>query len=172
MNAAIYGADGFFTGQFIGGPTAEYIERMTPAGFFAWVYDGPSLDVRRYRVDHGQLVEHIPEAPMETDDLTWIWEPAVWRWVGVPTPAAVFRARRTAMADAVLQEITTAEARQARPVRELLDALLTGQAPAQTAVETFAALKAEINGARARYGEILAAQAEADLDAIGVAVAA
>ena len=112
MNAAIYGADGFFTGQFIGGPTAEYIERMTPAGFFAWVYDGPSLDVRRYRVDHGQLVEHIPEAPMETDDLTWIWEPAVWRWVGVPTPAAVFLARRTAMADAVLQEITTAEAQQ------------------------------------------------------------
>ena len=172
MNAAIYGPDGFFTGQFIGGPTAEYIERMTPAGLFAWVYDGPSLDVRRYRVDHGQLVEHIPEAPMETDDLTWIWEPAVWRWVGVPTPAAVFRARRTAMADAALQEITAAEARQARPVRELLDALLTGQSPQPATVETFAALKAEINDARARYGEILAAQAEADLDAIGVAVAA
>ena len=81
-------------------------------------------------------------------------------------PEEDWRLRQGVLASAQYQAILRAEATQARPLRELLDAMLTGVPALPESITTFNAIKAEIVSAREAYNRILAAQSKADLDAL------
>lgn len=100
-------------------------------------------DHERWRVDH------------ETGELEAI-EP----------PAPDWRIRKFAAVDRVMSEITAAEAEQARPMREIVEAMLAGTTPPEEAVARFNAIKQRIEAARNRLSAINATTTQAELEAI------
>lgn len=86
--------------------------------------------------------------------------------VPVSPPTPDWRERMAAAASIAYGDILQAEAEQARPMRELVEAMLAGVSAAPEAIARFEALKSRIDLARSRYNALLAATTEAELDAI------
>lgn len=137
-----------------------------PAGCGVWAFEGDVPDRLRWRVLDGVLVEYQPAAPEATPELEWVWDAGTWRWVAQQTELGLFLGRQSTMAKGFLDEILLAESEQARPLRELVEALLSGDPAQPEAIARFEALKSRINLSRSRYNAVLAAASEADLDAI------
>lgn len=90
-------------------------------------------------------------------------DPATGTVIGIDPTAPDWRDRQASAASAAYAEIVSAEAQQARPMREIVDALINGVTPPEAALDRFDALKAQIDSARSRYQAILAAQTAVDL---------
>jgi hypothetical protein len=80
---------GVFTGRVLGGEP-DVLAANT----------APGCALREGRHDHtrvcidiatGDLVPHQPPAPQADDWQTWSWDTEAWRWVSVPTVAALAR---------------------------------------------------------------------------------
>lgn len=113
-----------------------------------WIPAGCSVvlgewDHERWRVDH------------ETGALEAI-EP----------PEPDWRIKKFAAGDRVMAEITAAEAEQARPMREIVEAMLAGTAPPAEATARFNAIKQRIEAARNRLSAINATTTQTELEAI------
>ena len=100
-------------------------------------------DHERWRVDH------------ETGELE-----------AIDPPAPDWRIRKFAAVDDVMAEILAAEAEQARPLREIVEAMLAGTTPPAEAVARFNAIKQRIEAARNRLSAINATTTQAELEAI------
>ena len=115
-----------------------------------WIPAGCSVvlgewDHERWRVDH------------ETGELEAI-EP----------PAPDWRIRKFAAVDDVMAEILAAESEQARPLREIVKAMLAGTTPPVEAVARMNSLTQTIEAARVRRAELMAAESAEDLEALGL----
>jgi hypothetical protein len=69
-------------------------------------------------------------------------------------------------AEAAMSALLQAEAAQARPMREIVEALVAGAAPPAASTARFAEIKTQIDAARTRYAAILAAQTPDQLNAL------
>ena len=115
-----------------------------------WIPAGCSVvlgewDHERWRVDH------------ETGELE-----------AIDPPAPDWRIRKFAAVDDVMAEILAAEAEQARPLREIVKAMLAGTTPPVEAVARMNSLTQKIEAARVRRAELMAAESDADLEALGL----
>lgn len=70
------------------------------------------------------VIDYQPPAPEDTDLLAWTWDEKARRWVSHPTEQALKLARVRELQDA----IEAREAAQARPLREMIIALVDGKA--------------------------------------------
>lgn len=137
---SVYSIDtGAFTGARVGAS-----DPLDPD----WIPAGCSVvlgewDHERWRVDH------------ETGALEAI-EP----------PEPDWRIKKFAAGDRVMAEITAAEAEQARPMREIVEAMLAGTAPPAEATARFNAIKQRIEAARTRLSAIGATTTQTELEAI------
>ena len=104
------------------------------------------------------------------DHLTHVVNLETGEVLSCDAPPDDWRQRQGVLASAQYQIILRAEAAQARPMRELLDALLKGIPAPPAAVAAFDAIKAEIAAARLVYSAMLTAKSGADLDALCIAV--
>lgn len=77
-----------------------------------------------------------------------------------------WREQKGVAASAAYAEIVAAEAQQARPMREVVDALISGLTPPEDAMARFTDIKTRIEAARLKYQSILAAETEAELSQI------
>ena len=105
---------------------------------------------------------HQPPAPTDSEHVTWTWDATAWAWQPQPTLTAVKRARIAQVQVA----IDAAEAEQARPMREVVSALLGGAAAPSFAAAKLTALDAEIVGLRAVRAAMAAAMTLAELEAV------
>lgn len=83
---------GVFSGARFSGP--EHLLGINcPSGYIPVM---GQHDHNRVRVDiaTGDLVEYQPPAPPADDWQTWAWDADAWRWVSVPTAAALARQAR------------------------------------------------------------------------------
>ncbi len=132
-------ASGRLTGARVGA-TGDVDPDWIPAGCSVVLGE---WDHERWRVDH------------ETGGLEAI-EP----------PAPDWRIRKFAAADVVMAEILAAEAEQARPMREIVEAMLVGTTAPAEAVERFNSIKQRIDSARIQLSAIKATTTEIELGAI------
>jgi hypothetical protein len=86
--------------------------------------------------------------------------------IPMATAAPDWRQQKAIAASAAYSEILQAEAAQARPMRELVQALLAGMTPEAETVARFAEIAGRIEAARAHYNAVLATTTEAALDAV------
>lgn len=156
---------GLFSGLEIVGD-ADFVAANTPPGMGVWSTDGAVPDALRHKVIKGALIEYQPAKPADSDDVEWVWRADVWRWMPQETAAMQLSRRKSAAAADALAEIAAAESSQARPMREILDALLLGGVPPAPAVSRFEAIKADIEVSRSKHAAILAADTVVALDAI------
>jgi len=101
---------------------------LLDTGAFACFSDRPSSSAafvsvegrypgHRWRLgSDGQPEEYQPPAPPTSEWQTWAWDAESWRWVGIPTQAAVQRDGRAE----ILRQVEELEAAQHRPLRELM----------------------------------------------------
>lgn len=153
-------ANGLFTGQAFTGDVNS-LQANVPDGCGA--ADGVN-DWQAQRVDlaTGAVVDWQPPAP--ADDLlrTWVWHAGAKRWIDSPTLAGL-KAQRLAVIQVAIE---AQEAAQARPVRELLEALLAGQQAPQATRDRMGAISAEIARLQALRVAVLATQDQAALDEV------
>jgi hypothetical protein len=93
-------ADGLLTGAELSG-SPEFVAENTPADCGA--IDGQHDHTRR-RIDlaTGELVSYQPPAPASDEWQTWTWDAGAWRWLSVPTTAALARDARAERARRLL----------------------------------------------------------------------
>lgn len=84
-------------------------------------------------------------------------------------PPKDWRGRRARMAAEAMAIIKKGEVDQARPLREILAAQLSGMPATADDLAVFHNLKARIDAARARYLAVLATESAAQLDALAPA---
>lgn len=146
----------------------SYAEQNAPEGHA--VIEG-QFDHRRQRVamepsESGELVstivEYVPDRPADDELHTWAWDAEAWRWQSVPTLLAQQRQR----AAEVKAQIDAIEAEQARPQRELLNALLAGTPPPAEAQQRLQEVEAAIVPLRQLRAAILATTTVEDLAAL------
>jgi hypothetical protein len=133
-------ATGRLTGAQVWVNTIELIESAVPEGcgvvLGAWDYWSFVVDI-----ESGEVIPAAPSAPDWMD-------------------------KKANAASAAYGEILQAEAEQARPMRELVQALLAGMTPEAETVARFAEIAGRIEAARAHYNAVLATTTEAALDAV------
>lgn len=83
--------------------------------------------------------------------------------IEISPPEPDWRERKGVAASAAYTEIVAAEAQQARPMREIINALVSGSTPPEDSLARFADIKARIDAARVKYQSILATETEAGL---------
>ena len=137
-----------------------------------------------YEIESGRLTGARVGATGDVDP-DWIpagcsvvlgeWDHERWRvdhengaLEAIDPPVPDWRIRKFAAVDSVMAEITAAEAEQARPMREIVEAMLAGVAPPAAATARMASLTQVIEAARMRRAELMAAESASDLDALGV----
>lgn len=162
---SFYLPDGSVLPQKFCGTEAQLAEQMPllPAGACALL---GSVDHTRYKValdpDGPPVpVPCLPPAPDGDALVAYAWDLQAWCWVPYPTLAA---AKLEAEA-ALLATMAALEGTQARPLRDLLLALATGQAAPQTALQALQALEAGMGPLRARLAAVRAATTFAELEA-------
>lgn len=101
----------------------------------------------------------------EWDHESWQVDHETGTLVSVIPPAPDWRLRKWQAMDAALAEIQAAEAEQARPMREIVDAMLGQTEPASEALVRFNAITQRIKTARERLDAVRSAKTEAELDA-------
>lgn len=84
----------------------------------------------------------------------------------IEPPEPDWRIRKFAVVNDVMAEILAAEAEQARPMREIVEAMLAGTTPPGEAVARFDAIKQRIEAARNRLRAINATTTQTELEAI------
>lgn len=123
-------------------------QRISTSGDVAeeWIPEGCGVVLGEWHHDSWKVIhetgEVIPVTPPEPD-----WRLRKWR----------------AMADK-LAEIHQAEAEQARPIREIVEAMMGGNQPPQEAVEKMAGIKDRIEAARAMYVALQAVSSEEEMN--------
>lgn len=133
-------ATGVLTGDnYVGADLAG----NTPEGCLA-IEGVTDWQAQRVDLQTHELVAWQPPAPASDALQTWAWDSAVMRWTPVPTLAALKAVRLARLQ----QQIEAQEAAQARPVRELLAAVLSGGQADQPAKDAFAAVQATIAALR------------------------
>lgn len=137
---------GQLTGAQVRADTVELVVSAVPDG--CSVVQG-DWDYLSFEVDH-ETGEVIPMATAAPD-----WRP-----------------RKAVAASAAYDEILRAEAQQARPLRELVQAMLSGVPASSETIARFEELKSRIDASRARYNAVLATTTEAELEAITILSAA
>lgn len=153
-------ATGQFTGQSITCPPDHLACNLPPeCGAVIGVADWQAQCVD---LGTGLVVAYQPVSPANDELQTWAWDTAAQRWLATPTLAALKLKR---MAE-VQSAIEAREVQQARPVRELLDALLGGDAAPATSRAAFEAVRAAIAGLQAARSAMAAASTETELNAI------
>ncbi len=142
MMGAIYGPDGYFTGDVVSASSEALIWRMIPAGAGVYLFENDPPDFVSNRVaPDGTLIACPPVSPP--------WE-----------------LRRFAAERAAMEEILAAEAAQARPLRELVDAMLIGQLAPAEPLARLNEIKLCIESARAHLVSIRATDDESSFDAL------
>lgn len=157
----IYSAEtGHFVGRAFTGDE-QNVSANVPAGCRAIA---GVTDWRSQRVDlkTGLVVEWQPPAPADEAMRTWVWNDEARRWVDVPTLAALKAGRLARLQVA----IDAQEAAQARPVRELLAAMLSGGQAEQAARDRFSAISTRITALQLKRAAIEAAGSAEELAAI------
>ena len=104
--------------------------------------------------------------PGEWDYECWTADHATGNTSAKTPPPEDWRIRKYREADAAMADILSAEADQARPIREVILGLATGSKPDPVAVARLTAVKARIDAARSRYTTLAAAATETELDAL------
>lgn len=155
--------DGVLTGRSVtlDDDDTELLKANTPAGCGA-VVDVTDWQAQRVDIKTGELADWQPPAPADTELQAWRWDDSARRWLAVPTLAAL-KAARVARVQAAIE---AQEAAQARPVRELLAALLSGGQAEQAARDRFAAVSAKIAALQLKRAAVEAATSAQELDAI------
>lgn len=125
---------------------------------------GGVTDWQSQRIDlaTGQLVDYQPPPPPGDALRTWAWHDEARRWLPQPTLAALI-AERIAPVQAAIE---AAEAAQARPMGEVLGALLAGQPAPDVPRQRLAAIAEQLAHLRAVRAALSAATTPADLAAI------
>lgn len=155
--------DGILTGRSVtlDDEDDELLQANTPAGCAA-VADVTDWQSQRVDLMSGGLVEWQPPPPADDAMRTWAWNADARRWASVPTLAALKAERLARLQDAIEAQ----EAAQARPVRELLAAMLAGGQADQAARDRFAAVSAKIAALQLKRAAVEAASSAQELAAI------
>lgn len=142
MKGAIYGRDGRFTGDILSASSEALLWRMVPAGMGLYLFDGdsPNLESQCVTPD-GALIACRPINPP--------WE-----------------LRRFAAERAAMDEILAAESTQARPLRELVEAMLGNEPTPAEPLARLSDIKSRIESARARLVSIRATRNDSEFDAL------
>lgn len=144
MMGAIYGTDGRFTGDIVSASSEALLWRMVPAEMGLYLFDGDPPDFEGHCVSsEGTLLACTPLSP--------------------PWELRRFAAERSAM-----EEILAAEAAQARPLRELVEAMIINQAPPAEPLARLDEIKSRIESARARLVMIRTADDEQSFNALTI----
>lgn len=156
-------ADGILTGRTVTLDDSDeaLLQANTPPGCAA-VADVFDWEAQRVDLKAGQLVDWQPPAPADDALRTWAWNAEARRWAPVPTLAAL-KAQRLARLQAAIE---AQEAAQARPVRELLAAMLAGGQADQAARDRFGAIAAKITALQLKRAAVEAAASAQELAAI------
>lgn len=104
----------------------------------------------------------------EWDHESWQVDHETGTLVSVIPPKPDWRLRKWQAMDAALAEIHVAEAEQARPMREIVEALLGQTEPAREALVRFNAITQRIQTARELLEAVRSANTEAELDALSL----
>lgn len=148
---------GLFIGRSVSCPDGD-VAGNTPVGCGA-AAEVASWRLQRVDLATGLLQRYQPPPP-PADDLTeWVWSDGREQWLPNPTLQAL-KKRRTAD---VLAAIEALEMTQARPVRELLQAMLAGETLGRPARDRLAEIASGIASLRAVQSAIEAAQTPEDL---------
>lgn len=156
---------GVFLGEWLIASDPEVVKLSTPAGHDAMPgrYDPLSqrVDIAEKppvpRPTDGDealepwyppVIDYQPPAPEDTDLLAWTWDEKARRWVSQPTEQALKLARVRELQDA----IEAREAAQARPLREMIIALVDGKA-APEAKAKLVAIEADVAALRAEIAD-------------------
>ncbi|MDD3329582.1 MAG: hypothetical protein PHW25_21090 [Zoogloea sp.] len=135
-----------------------------------------------YEIESGRLTGARVGATGDVDP-DWIpagcsvvfgeWDHERWRvdhetgaLEAIEPPEPDWRIKKFAAVDSVMAEITAAEAEQARPMREIVEAMLAGTSPPAEATARFNAIKQRIEAARNRLSAINATTTQTELEAI------
>lgn len=139
----------------------DQLQDNTPPGHapIAGTYDPTN---RRVDLKTGEVVAYKPAAPAASAMRTWTWDDQAERWQPVPTLEALRQAR----IEPVQAAIEEREQQQARPVRELLEALLSNQPAPAASQQAFDAIRTAIAALQATRAAMAAATTQAELDAI------
>ena len=142
MNGAIYRPDGRFTGDIVSASSEALLWRMVPEGMGLYLFDDvpPNLESQCVTPD-GSLASCAPINP--------------------PWELRRFAAERSAM-----EEILAAEAGQARPLRELVEAMIGNESAPAEALTRLNDIRSRIESARARLASIRAIGDESEFDAL------
>lgn len=156
-------ADGLLTGRTVTLDDSDdaLLQANTPAGCAA-VADVADWQAQRVDLKTGALVDWQPPAPPDDAMRTWSWNDEARRWVAEPTLAALKRERLARVQAAIEAQ----EAAQARPVRELLAAMLAGGQADPAARDRFGAIAAKITALQLKRAAVEAAGSAQDLAAI------
>ncbi len=132
----------------------------TPPGH-AWIHG--AFDRRRFVIrvvvdDFGdemppEAIERTPARPADTAYLTWSWDAVAGDWISQP---ALLWLQRQASAP-ILRELTALDAPLARPLTDLLLAVLGGAEAPEAALAKVTAVESQKAGLRSRLAQIEAA---------------
>lgn len=151
---------GLPAGRSYSGP-ADSLEANTPAQCVAVEVD--AIDAaRRLDLATSTLVDWRPPEPDADELVDWVWSTTERAWVGSPS----FEARRRQRLGAVDAELAAAEAKQQRPLGDILVALTSGQTPNSADAARLAELRAYVGAGRAARNQLEAATSDAELQAI------
>lgn len=103
----------------------------------------------------------------EWDHTQWTFDHETGMASPVAAPPVDWRLRQGRMVEDAMAALLRAEAEQARPMREILEAMMAQAEPPAEAVERMAAVRLQIETARARRAAVMAAESAMDLDALG-----
>lgn len=161
-------ATGLFTGDVYRGSQAGALANL-PAGCAvapgAFDYLSQRIDLAvtwDLNTDPPPVIDYVPEAPADTELMTFRWDARLRRHVGTPTLAANKAARVTRLR----LQIGQLEAAQARPLRELMLAVAASQAPAPATKAQLQQVEDAVLPLRQKVAAVLAAASQAELDAI------
>ncbi len=102
----------------------------------------------------------------EWDHQLWTVDHATGACTARPAAPPDWQILKYQAAEAAMSALLQAEAAQARPMREIVEALVAGAAPPAASTARFAEIKTQIDAARTRYAAILAAQTPDQLNAL------
>lgn len=153
-------ATGHSIGRSFSG-SADGLEANTPAGAVA-AEVGSAHDARRLDLATLEVLDWQPPAPAADPMLEWTWSEAARSWQSMPS----FAARKLARIGSVDAVLTALEAKQQRPLGDILAAMTAGAAPAPVDVARLAELRASVAAGRAARSAMAAATDDAGLNAV------
>lgn len=134
------------------------------------IQTGRFTGARVYTSKPGEVPMDLPDGCAVTvgewDHALWAFDHATGNAVALAAVPVDWRLRQGRMADEAMAALLRAEAEQARPMREILEAMLVQATPPAEAVARMADVALQIEAARARRAAVMAAESAEDLDAL------